>query len=183
MANKISVTSLLFVFLLSIPTFSKAEDFVGHRPKVKPVSELDLNRYLGKWYEIAAIPQKFQKGCVATTAEYSLRKDGQIKVNNTCRLNTVDGPVKTAIGRAWIPNHEKPAQLKVSFFWPFAGKYWVIELGQDYEYAVVGHPSRKYLWILSRTPTLETPVLEELLNRIEQKHGYSRESLKFTLQP
>jgi len=130
------------------------------------VPKVDLQRYLGTWYEIAAIPQRFQKGCTASVAEYSLRPDGDIKVLNSCRKGTVDGELSSAEGKAWVVDPATNARLKVSFFWPFSGDYWIIELGQDYEYAVVGHPNRKYLWVLSRTPVLDETLYQGILQRM-----------------
>jgi len=135
------------------------------------VEKVDLNRYVGKWYEIARNPAWFQKGCFASTAEYVPRKDGDINVINTCREGSVDGKLDTAKGKAWVVDKTTNAKLKVRFFWPFSGDYWVIDLGKDYEYAVVGEPGRKYLWILSRTPNMDEKVFGEILKRVESK-GY-----------
>jgi apolipoprotein D and lipocalin family protein len=130
------------------------------------VQHLDLERYAGKWYEIARLPFSRQEGCVGTTAEYSLRQDGQIKVVNRCRDGAMTGAERVAEGKAWIVDKKTNAKLKVQFFWPFRGDYWVVELGRDYEYAVVGQPSRKYLWILSRSPRLEQETYEGILQRM-----------------
>ena len=123
-------------------------------PPLEPVAHVDLSRYLGTWYEIASFPQSFQRGCTATTATYTLRDDGQIDVVNRCRKGSPDGPEKVAHGRARVVDRSSNAKLEVSFFRPFWGDYWIIDLGADYEYAVAGHPGRDYLWILSRTPTI-----------------------------
>jgi len=120
------------------------------------VSDVDLERYTGKWYEIASFPQHFQRGCVASTATYTLRDDGRIDVLNECRDQSFDGELRQAEGIAWIVDpSQSRAKLKVQFFWPFSGDYWIIDLDPDYRYAVIGHPSREYLWILSRTPTMQ----------------------------
>lgn len=146
------------------------------------VPRVDLQRYLGTWYEIATIPQRFQKGCVGVTAQYSLRADGAIDVVNTCRKNTLDGKVSSIRGKAWIVDKTTNAKLKVRFFWPFAGAYWIIELDQDYRWAVVGHPDRTYYWILSRTPQMDPAVYDELIRRAAEK-GYDTVKIKKTLQP
>ena len=146
------------------------------------VPKVDLQRYLGTWYEIATFPQRFQKGCVGVTAHYSLRSDGAIDVVNVCRDGTLDGKVRSVRGKAWVVDRSTNAKLKVRFFWPFAGAYWIIELDKDYQWAVVGHPSRKYLWILGRTPQMDPSVYEDLLARISAK-GYDLTKLKKTLQP
>ncbi|MCS7216801.1 MAG: lipocalin family protein [Candidatus Bipolaricaulota bacterium] len=123
------------------------------------VAELDLSRFLGRWYALAHIPTSFERGCAhGTTATYVLLPNGQIEVLNECY--DAQGKKRVARGRAWIPNPQEPAKLKVSFVSLFgiplfAGDYWVIELAPDYSYAVVGHPTRRYGWILSRTPKLD----------------------------
>lgn len=146
------------------------------------VPSLDLQRYLGTWYEIATIPHFFQKDCVGVTANYSLRPDGDITVVNTCRKKTLDGPVKTAKGKAWITDETTKAKLKVRFFWPFSGDYWIVELDPDYQWAVVGAPDRDYLWILCRTPHMEELLYQDLLGRAAAK-GFDVNRLKRTLQP
>jgi apolipoprotein D and lipocalin family protein len=146
------------------------------------VPKVDLDRYLGTWYEIAAIPQWFQRNCVATTASYSKREDGDIAVLNQCREKTLDGKLKQARARAWVADPRTNAKLEVQFFWPFRGAYWIIELDRGYRYAVVGHPSRDYLWILSRTPQMDNGLYRDLLQRI-QGHGYDTTRIVRTLQP
>jgi len=147
------------------------------------VESVDLERYLGTWYEIASFPQRFQRGCVATEANYSLREDGRIRVVNQCRQDSLDGELRSVEGVAWVEDDEaSQAKLRVSFFWPFWGRYWVIELDPDYRWAVVGHPGREYLWILSRTRTLDDAVYQDLLGRIQAK-GYDLAPLETTLQP
>ena len=149
---------------------------------LKTVDHVDLQRYLGTWYEIAAFPQRFQKGCTGSTANYTLRDDGEIDVLNRCRKGSLDGEEKVAKGRARVVDRATNAKLEVSFFGPFWGDYWIVDLGADYEYAVVGHPSRDYLWILSRTPTMETAVYDGIITRLRAQ-GYEVERLSRTLQP
>jgi apolipoprotein D and lipocalin family protein len=146
------------------------------------VPRVDLQRYLGTWYEIATIPQRFQKGCVGVTAEYSLRPNGDVQVVNTCIKETLDGEVRTARGKARVVDKTTNAKLKVSFFWPFWGAYWIIGLDADYQWAIVGHPSRKYLWILSRTPQIDDALYGALLQLIADK-GYDLARIMKTLQP
>lgn len=139
------------------------------------VDYVDLDRYLGKWYEIARFEHRFQRNCTATTAEYSMRDDGDIKVLNSCRLHTPDGKLKEAEGRAWVKDTVSNAKLKVQFFLRgirlpiFAGNYWVLELGEDYEYALVGDKSRKYLWILNRTNQMDEQTYNMLVNKASEK--------------
>ncbi len=150
-------------------------------PPLETVPQVDLSRYLGTWYEIATIPQDFQRGCTATTATYSLRKDGEVDVVNRCRKGSLDGPEKIAHGRARAVDATN-AKLQVTFFWPLWGDYWIIQLGDQYEYAVVGHPTRDYLWILSRTPTMDPARYEAILSRLKEQ-GYDTTRLVRTLQP
>jgi apolipoprotein D and lipocalin family protein len=140
---------------------------------LKTVAHVDLARYVGTWHEIARYPNSFQKGCIGSTATYTLREDGEIDVINRCR-DLRDGSLREAKGRAWVVDTSSNARLKVSFFWPFRGDYWIIDLGNDYEFAVVGAPSRKYLWVLSRTPLMDDDVFNGIMQRIEQL-GFERD--------
>ncbi len=137
--------------------------------KLETVPFVDLNRYVGQWFEIARYPNRFQKGCVGSRATYTLRDDGKINVVNACYEGAPTGPLRSAKGKAWVVDTETNARLKVSFFWPFAGDYWIIDLGPEYEYAVVGHPKRKYLWILSRTPEMSEEVYQSILMRLQDQ--------------
>jgi len=130
------------------------------------VPYVDLKKYLGKWYEIAHLPARFQKDCTHTTATYTLSEDGSIAVLNECRRN---GKLKQAKGKAKVVDKTSGAKLKVTFFWPFSGDYWIINLGKDYDYAVVGTPNRKYLWILSRTPQMDEKLFSQLLDFVKSK--------------
>jgi apolipoprotein D and lipocalin family protein len=118
------------------------------------VPSVDLARYAGTWYELARFPNRFERGLVAVTATYTLRDDGTVGVRNAGRQQTVDGPEQSVDGYAWVPDPTDTAKLRVRFFWPFHGAYWVIALADDYRWAVVGSPGRDYLWLLSRTPQL-----------------------------
>jgi len=151
-------------------------------PPLETVERVDLSRYVGTWYEIASFPQRFQKGCTATTATYTLGDEGDVAVVNRCRKNSLDGKEASARGRARVADTGTNAKLEVSFFRPFWGDYWIIDLGEEYEYAVVGHPSRDYLWILSRTPTMDEPTYSSIVSRLRDKH-YDVEKLQRTLQP
>jgi len=144
----------------------------GTMKPLEVVPSVNIEKYMGTWYEIARYPNKFQDdSCVATQAQYSLRPDGNVKVFNSCREGGIDGKVNSIEGKAWSVDKQTNAKLKVQFFWPFSGDYWVIQLDKNYKYAVVGHPKRTHLWILSRTPGLD----ENTFNAIKQKlieHGY-----------
>ena len=140
------------------------------------VSHVDLKKYLGKWYEIAHLPARFQEGCDDTTATYTLSEDGSISVLNESIKN---GKVKQAKGKAKVVDKNSGAKLKVTFFWPFYGDYWIINLGKDYEYAVVGTPNRKYLWILSRTPHMDDKLFSQLIESVKSK-GFNINNLIIT---
>ncbi len=148
---------------------------------VTTVPNVDLDKYLGKWYEIATIPQSFQKGCNCTTAEYALSDKGYVIVKNSCNKGSVTGERTTAEGKAFVVKNSGNAKLKVQFFWPFKGDYWIIDLANDYSYAVVGDPSKKYLWILSRTPQMSETTYQEILTRIAAM-GYDLSTLVKTKQ-
>lgn len=127
-------------------------------PPVQTVPAVDLARYQGVWHEVARYPNRFEDGrgldCVAVTATYSPRPDGTLGVLNQCRNAADGGALKQAHGSAYAVEGSGNARLRVSFFWPFYGDYWVIGLDPDYRWAVVGDPGRDYLWVLSRTPEL-----------------------------
>ena len=127
---------------------------------------------MGTWYEIAKFPQRFEDGLVGITATYSLLPNGKVRVLNSGYVGDFNGKLKTAKGKAWVVDKRTNAKLKVSFFWPFAGDYWVIEVGKDYEYAVVSEPSKRYLWILSRTPKMDKVVYGDILERLN-KNGFN----------
>ena len=150
-------------------------------PPLQTVDRVDLNRYAGTWYEIATIPMSFQKGCTGVTATYTLRPDGDVDVLNTCRKERVDGELKTARAKAWSVDPSN-AKLEVRFFWPFHGSYWIIDLDPDYRWAVVGHPSREYLWILSRTPRMDDATYDGILSRLRAQ-SYDLSLLVKTPQP
>ena len=150
-------------------------------PPLQTVAHVDVSRYLGTWYEIASFPQSFQRGCTATTATYTLRADGEIDVLNRCRKDSVDGDEKSALGRARVIDPSTNAKLEVSFFRPFWGDYWIIDLSDDYSYAVVGHPGRDYLWILARSPTMADATYQDIVTRL-QSVGYETSRLIKTQQ-
>jgi len=139
-------------------------------PPLRVVPYVDLNRYTGMWYEIARYPNKFQTGCVDSRATYAIRDDGMLSVLNECYEESDKSKLRSAKGKAWVVDTNTNAKLKVSFFWPFFGDYWIIDLGKDYEYAVIGHPERKYLWILSRTRVMDESVYDGILNRLKKQH-------------
>ncbi|MDV7145772.1 lipocalin family protein [Tropicimonas sp. TH_r6] len=154
-----------------------AETYRDRDVEMQAVTELDLERYLGTWYEIARFPNRFEKGCEGVTAEYGLRDDGKISVLNTCRIGVPDGEVKSADGQAKVVG---PGKLSVTFVpWlPFArGDYWVLYLDEAYELAVVGAPRGTTGWILARSPSIsaqERAKAEEIL----RQNGYDPSRLR-----
>jgi apolipoprotein D and lipocalin family protein len=140
------------------------------------VPHVDLKKYLGKWYEIAHLPARFQEGCDETTATYALSEDGSISVLNEC---IKDGKAKQAKGKAKVVDKDSGAKLKVTFFWPFYGDYWIINLGKDYDYSVVGTPNRKYLWILCRTPKMDDKLYSQLIESVKSR-GFNVNNLIIT---
>jgi len=135
------------------------------------VKEFDINQYLGNWYEIARFDHRFERGLVGVTANYSIRNDGKIKVINSGFKQTLDGKKSEAKGKAKIPDPGTPSKLKVSFFWFFYGDYFILELDQNYQWAVVGSSSDNYLWILSRSPQMDEILYRQILARLV-KRGY-----------
>jgi len=138
----------------------------AHETPLETVNYVDLKKYLGTWFEIAAFPQPFEKGCSCTSATYGLHKDGSIIIKNRCINNN---GLKVTEGRATVKDKGVNSKLDVQFFWPFKGKHWIIDLAKDYSYAVVGHPNRKQLWILSRRPTLDDQTYNQVLVRAANK--------------
>jgi len=168
----LAATTVAATCALVLPMFSQSKE----NAPLEVVPSIDLAKYAGTWYEIARLPNGFQKKCTGNViATYVLQEDGTIKVTNRC--STQDGTVAEAEGKAKIAEEDGPnTKLKVKFapavlsFLPFVwGDYWIIELGARYEYAVVGEPQRKYLWILSRTPTMDEQLIREILDRTGAK--------------
>jgi apolipoprotein D and lipocalin family protein len=141
---------------------------------LETVTQVDLSQYSGTWYEICHMPARFLEGCECTTATYTQTTSGYVKVLNTCRKS--DGKWTSITGKAFPVKGSNNSRLKVQFFWPFRGNYYIIELAEDYSYAVVGEPGRKYLWILSRTSEIDPFIYSNLVEKCRDK-GYSVEKL------
>ena len=180
--NKTSTLALLAIAVLSLggcaAAFSKHP--VGNVAVPQPAKSVEIGRYLGRWYEIARYEQAFQKDCDGVTADYALRADGKISVLNSCRKP--DGRLKQANGKAKIVDTATGAKLKVSFFGPFYGDYWVLDRADDYSWSIVGEPSGRYLWILSREAQLGQARRDELIARVKAL-GYDTSVLRITKQP
>ena len=155
---------------------------VGNAAVPQPAKSVELDRYLGRWYELARYEAPFQKDCEAVTADYSLNADGSIKVVNSCRQDSVDGKLRSSTGKAKIVDTATSAKLKVSFFGPFYGNYWVLDRADDYSWAIVGEPSGRYLWLLSRDPKPSDAASQTIYNRAKQL-GYDWSLIRETKHP
>lgn len=175
--------ALLFIALIFCSGFGLFETGpVGNASVPEPAKAVELNRYLGRWYELGSYPAPFQDGCSATHADYSLNTDGTIRVLNSCRKGGLSGKEEIVEGQAEIVENSKNAKLRVSFFGPFYGDYWVLDHASDYSWSIVGEPSGRYLWLLSRSAHPSTTALKQ----IEQKAaelGYDMSLLRKTAQP
>jgi len=164
---------LWIVTLLSLLFFGCST----HYPPLQTVEKVELNSYLGSWYEIARYEHFFEEGCVDAKATYSLKEGGQINVLNECIKN---GEYSRVNGVAYAID-ESNSKLKVSFFRPFYGNYWILMLGDNYEYALIGDPSRKYLWILARENKISQALTMKILDKLPEL-GYSEDKLVWTPQ-
>lgn len=146
-------------------------------PILKTVETIELDKYTGRWYEIARYENWFERGCVGASAEYTLNGD-KVDVANRC-LDINGTEIKKAKGVAYSVDGSNNSKLRVSFFWPFYGDYWVLKLADDYRYSVVGEPSRKYLWILARDKSLSERDKKEILSALPAL-GYDETRLYWT---
>ena len=143
-------------------------------PPLLPAENVDLKKYSGLWYDYAHTPQRFLVRCSDITAEYKIESDRYVSVYNSC---VKDSGKKSAIkGKAFPVKGGNNAKLKVQFFWPFRADYWILDIDKDYQYAIIGGPSRSYLWILSRTPEMDEEKYNELVGKAEAM-GFDVESL------
>jgi len=165
--NSIKVSaqlSVLFFIILLVQACSTT----GKPDGVVPIANFEINRYLGTWYEIARLDHKFERGLEQVTATYSLNKDGTVKVTNK-GFAVKNAEWQEAVGKAQFVRSTSEGHLKVSFFGPFYGSYIVFALDNiDYRYALVSGPDKSYLWVLSRTPSLDTDVYNALLLKAEE---------------
>jgi len=156
--------------------------FSASSPKeVRVTGYVDLNQYTGTWYEIARFPNSFERGLKCVSATYSLRPDGRITVLNKGHKVENASEIKQSQGIAWVPDKSCPTKLKVRFFWPFSGDYWILSIDPSYRFVLVGEPSRKYLWILSRTKTMENSDYKHLLD-IATQNGFDISKLMLVEQ-
>ncbi|MFA5973421.1 MAG: lipocalin family protein [Lentimicrobiaceae bacterium] len=168
---KYQISLMLITVQLLINSFSMGQN----APTV--TDSVNLQKYAGKWYEIASYPMKFQKDCYCVTADYTLTNKGYVKVFNSCRKGSVNGQVKSITGKAFPVKGTNNVKLKVQFFWPFRADYWVIDKDEDYSWAVVSGASRKYLWILCRTPEMQKETWQYITDRLVG-NGFDLSKLK-----
>lgn len=167
------IVAAIFALLLLFGVVSANGQGSPRNEPLRPVNGVDLNRYSGKWYEIAKYPNRFQRQCIAnTTAQYTVKQNGRIEVLNSCTKK--DGSTDSAKAEGKIGDKKNNAKLKVRFapgftsWLPFVwANYWVIDLAEDYSYAVVSEPGRDYFWILSRTPTMDEAKYQAVITRAE----------------
>jgi apolipoprotein D and lipocalin family protein len=151
----------------------------GNLAVPEPEKPVDLDRYLGLWFEIGRYENRFERGGEAVTAEYHKRPDGLIEVINTCRRGSISGSLRTATGRASVVPGSHNAKLKVRFFGPFSGNYWVLDRDDNYAWSIVGEPTGRYLWLLSRAPAPEPQIRERLRVRAAEL-GYDTTLIRWT---
>lgn len=167
--------------ILGATAFATAAMFISSCSKtyllLETVPSVDLSKYEGRWYEIAALPQRFEKGCHCVYAEYTYNPKGYVEVYNYCRKDGPNGEVKDVNGKAFPVEGSSNSKLKVQFFWPFKGDYWILELDPDYQHVLVGSPDRESLWILSRTPVLDEAIYNLMVQQAKSK-GFPVEQLE-----
>ncbi|MFK3691720.1 lipocalin family protein [Agrobacterium tumefaciens] len=151
----------------------------GNPSVPQPVKLVEIDRYLGHWFELARYENQFERDCEAVAADYSLRKDGMVRVLNTCREGGITGKRKESEGRAKTVPGSGNAKLKVSFFGPFYGDYWILDHAADYSWSIVGEPSGRYLWILTRAPKPPKKTRNMLVERAKAL-GYDVDMLRWT---
>ena len=173
--------SFVILVMVSITLDLKDSIVYAENPELQVVPHLDLEVYQGTWFEIAHNPWFVEKNCFAMITHYKFTSEGKIKITNVCRKHGFNGKISKMTGKGWVVDPETQAKLKVQFIWPFNLDYWVIDLGEDYQYAVVGEPDRENIWILSRKPDLNKDLLSRIIKNIQQK-GYDTSKLIWTPQ-
>ncbi len=169
-------TSISVVFMFFLALFFNS---CKSNRELPVVNKVDLEKYAGAWYDITHLPQKFQAGCKCVTAEYT-PVGNYVKVVNTC-VNEETNEARQVEGKAFPVKNSGNAKLKVQFFWPFKGDYYIIALDPEYQMAMVGAPNRKYLWILSRAPEPDQAMLTQYLDKAREL-GFDTEALEYTDQ-
>jgi apolipoprotein D and lipocalin family protein len=177
----IRVASLARLALLVATAVIASSVLACNGPPLQVASGVDLSQFQGKWYEIARLPRATETGCYGTTAFYTQNSDGTLSFVHQCNVGSSTGPLDTVSMIASVPDPSASAKLALQVG-GFAGNYWILEVGSNYEYAVVGDPSRSYLWILSRSSTLDTPTMQGIVDRA-QANLFDTSQLQYTPQP
>jgi apolipoprotein D and lipocalin family protein len=165
---------------LSLMVLTGSAAVASAQAPLRTVQEVDLKRYSGEWYEVARMPNRWEDECVSdVTVDYALKPDGGMNFRNVCLEK--NGATNTSHSRAKVVDKTTNAKMKVTFFWPLSADYWIIALDGNYKWAVVGQPDREYLWVLSRTPSLPTPVMAHIRKTIDAS-GYESSRLILTKQ-
>ena len=167
---------ILNIFTVLISTFAISSTFAEENKKLEAVSNFDLQKFQGIWYEIAHNPWFPENNCFSMIAHYKLIKDKMIEVTNICRKNGFDGEISKITGKAWLVDPTINSKWEVQFIWPFTLDYWVIDLEEDYKYAVIGEPDKENIWILSRKPIMKKSLLVKIIKKTEMK-GYDLSNL------
>ena len=176
--SHLTKNSILFAFAFAAACAVSA---CQSDPPLDVAPSVNLSQLQGKWYEIARLPRTTEVDCHGTTAFYTQAPDGSLSLVNQCNVGSATGTLQTVAMTATVPDSSVPAKLALNVG-GYTGDYWILEVGSNYEYAVVGHPSRLYLWILSRTPTLDATVMSGILSRADSEH-FDTSQLEYTPQP
>ena len=168
--------SIIILFAVLINALVISSVFAEENKNLKVVSNLDLRKFQGVWYEIAHNPWFPEDNCFAMIAHYKLIEDNKIEVTNICRKNGFDGEISKITGNAWLVDPSITSKWEVQFIWPFTLDYWVIDLEENYNYAVIGEPDKENFWILSRKPIMEKGLLTKIIEKTKMK-GYDLSNL------
>jgi apolipoprotein D and lipocalin family protein len=168
------------VLVLALAALAGGASGCDNEPPPDVAPQVDYDRFAGRWYEVAHLPRPTQKDCYGTTAFYERTAADTLRVTHECKLGGFDGPYNGVVNVATVEKASEPAKLSLDVGL-FKGDYWVLEVGERYEYAVVGHPSRSYLWVLSRTPQLDEATLQGALERVKAKK-FPVDRLEYTPQ-
>jgi apolipoprotein D and lipocalin family protein len=170
------IISIIYLFAVLINALVITSVFAEENKKLKVVSNLDLHKFQGVWFEIAHNPWFPENNCFAMIAHYKLIEDNKIEVTNICRKHGFDGEISKISGKAWLVDATIKSKWEVQFIWPFTLDYWVIDLEEDYNYAVIGEPDKENFWILSRKPIMEKGLLTKIIENTKMK-GYDLSNL------
>ena len=170
---------IIFIVLINVLVISSA--IAEENKNLKVVSNLDLHKFQGVWYEIAHNPWFPEKNCFAMIAHYKLIEDSKIEVTNICRKHGFNGEISKIVGKAWLVDQTITSKWEVQFIWPFSLDYWVIDLDENFNYAVIGEPDKENFWILSRKPIMEKGLLAKIIAQSKMK-GYDLSNLILTPQ-